>query len=81
MAEWIDIKERLPKKDERVLVVCTNLQNKMQEHISICEFWGEKHEYLGKVYCKPMWSGHKNVIYWQPLPELPRTPKERGGEK
>lgn len=79
MAEWIDIKERLPKKGERVLVVCTNLQNKMQEHISICEFWGEKHEYLGKVYYKPMWSGYKNVTYWQPLPELPRTPQKEEG--
>ena len=68
---WIDVKDKLPKKYERVLVVCTNYNNKMQRHISICEFFGDKHEYLGKVYHKSIWSGHKEVTHWQPLPELP----------
>ena len=68
---WIDVKDKLPQKNERVLVVCTNYNNKMQRHISICEFWGDKHEHLGEVYHKPMWSGHKKVTHWQPLPELP----------
>lgn len=35
---WIDVKDKLPKKNERVLAVCTNYNNKMQRHISICEF-------------------------------------------
>ena len=68
---WIDVKDKLPKKNERVLVVCTNRNNQMQRHVSICEFWGDRHKYLNKVYYKPMWSGHKEVTHWQPLPELP----------
>ena len=69
---WISVEDRLPKKNERVLVVCTNRNNKMQKHISICEFWGDKHQHLDKTYYKPMWSGNKEVIFWQPLPDLPK---------
>lgn len=72
MSKWIDVKERLPKKNERVLVVCTNRQNKMQEHISICDFWGDRHWVNGELVTVPLWSGYKNVTYWQPLPELPK---------
>ena len=28
-----------------------------------------------------MWDSLTEVTYWMPLPEPPRTPKERGGEK
>jgi hypothetical protein len=69
---WISVNDKLPKKGERVLVVCTNYQNQMQEHVSICEFWGDCHYVCGKVVRKPLWSGHKNVTHWMPLPELPR---------
>ena len=72
MAEWIDVSERLPKKNERVFVVCINRNNKMQRHVSICDFWGDGHEYLGNIYYKPKWSGHKEVTHWMPLPELPK---------
>lgn len=69
---WISVDEALPHTGERVLVVCVNCQNKMQRHISICDFRGARHEYLGKIYIHPKWSGHKQVTHWAPLPELPK---------
>lgn len=70
--KWVSVAEALPHTHERVLVVCINRQNKMERHVSICEFWGARHEVLGGVYIKPMWSGHKEVTHWAPLPELPK---------
>ena len=63
---WNRVEDVLPKKNDRVLVVCTNSQNQMQQHISICEYWGNDNP--GH---KPMWSGHKDVTHWANLPELP----------
>ena len=67
---WIPITDEgpLPKKNERVLVVCTNRQNKMQRHVSICEYWGNE-------FGKPRWSGCKEVTHWSPLPEMPEETK------
>lgn len=68
MAEWISVNDKLPKSYERVLVVCINPQNHMQKHISICYFWGNRPWSSKK---EPLWSGHKNVTHWMPLPDLP----------
>ena len=62
--KWIPVTECLPKEHERVLVVCYNLQNHTDVHVSIANYWGRKNG------C-PMWSGKKRVSHWHPLPELP----------
>jgi hypothetical protein len=67
--KWISVEEALPKYNQRVLVVCTNQENFMQEHVSICTFWGDNHLGIPRPY--PMWSGKKTVTHWMPLPELP----------
>lgn len=65
MNKWINVNDQLPRSGDRVLVVCTNPNNKMQEHISICSFthWAGEKTY---------WSGRKQVTYWMPLPALPK---------
>lgn len=68
--KWISVDDALPHVHERVLVVCINLENKMQRHVSICDYWG---------CIRPghlRWSGRKQVTHWAPLPELPSMNKE-----
>ena len=68
--EWISVKDSLPKYGQRVLVVCTNLQNKMQKHVSICDYWGSGSD-NGLRRARPLWSGWKTVTHWMPLPDIP----------
>lgn len=70
-SEWISVNDALPQYNQRVLVVCTNPQNFMQEHVSICTFCGTNH--LGIPRARPLWSGWKTVTHWMPLPELPKS--------
>ena len=64
MPNWISVEEALPKTHQQVLVVCTNPQNHMQRHVSLCTFNGRGPR---------MWSGWKTVTHWMPLPELPEV--------
>lgn len=68
---WIPVSMRLPKMGERVLVVCTNLQNQMQAHVSIASWWPVHWLEWEKDPTKILWSGHRHVTHWAPLPDLP----------
>jgi hypothetical protein len=61
---WIPVTSFLPHEYERVLVVCYNLQNHHDVHVSIATYWGKRNG-------QPLWSGKKKVSHWMPLPELP----------
>ena len=65
MAEWIDVNDKLPSIDDLCLLCMENRITKYR-WIVIGYFHANYDEY---------------VTHWQPMPELPRTPKERGGEK
>lgn len=71
-AFWVPVNMGLPKMGERVLVVCTNMQNQMQEHVSIASWWPIRWE-AGKLKepTNAHWSGHRHVTHWAPLPKLP----------
>lgn len=54
---WISVKDRLPEEIGYYLVV---IGNEMLISIDIAE------------YSEGYWHKHDEVIYWQPLPELPK---------
>ena len=63
--KWISVKNALPKKLERVLVVCTNPWSVNDiPHVTMATYWGTP-------YGKPTWSRHRNVTHWMQPPELP----------
>lgn len=55
--QWISIKDRLPDEDDCYLVV---IESEICVSIDIAE------------YSKNRWHKHDKVLYWQPLPELPK---------
>ena len=55
--QWISVKDRLPEEIGYYLVV---IGNEMLVSIDIAEY-SENH-----------WHKHDKVLYWQPLPELPK---------
>lgn len=71
MAEWIDVNERLPGRGVRVLVY---LKEKVGRYTRI-----DTDRVIAKNVGWVRWG--EDVTHWMPLPEPPRTPKERGGEK
>lgn len=61
--KWIPVSERLPEKQQRVLVYCES--KTIRKHITSCTYMGG---YLGSK----QWSRHvRNVTHWMPLPEPP----------
>ena len=60
MAEWIDVKEKLPRDDNHVLC-CTETKNKAKNVI------------IG-YYMDGAWrcGMNRNVTHWMPLPEPPK---------
>ena len=69
-ASWISVDTYLPKRFERVLVICVNnRQNQMQRHIAIREYCG-----IDQMTKCHMWSGNSKVTHWMPLPEIPELP-------
>lgn len=71
MSEWIPVSERLPKRDELVLVTY-----KTANEIHLCKYLDD-----GSVY--PWWSyidgcraWNNVVLAWQPLPEPYRESEE-----
>lgn len=68
MAEWIDVNERLPQNPMRCLVYTRR-----------GDVSGHGIAYYGGYY-----DGFSvlfgTVTHWMPLPEPPRTPKERGAD-
>lgn len=90
MSEWISVNDKLPEdvygKDREQITVLVYTKGKKVSQCSRCaEYDLDKREPFerdvlernGKFY----WSKNKQVTHWMPLPEPPRTPKERGGEK
>ena len=61
--QWISVKDRLPEEIGYYLVV---IGNEMLISIDIAE------------YCEGYWHKHDEVIYWQPLPELPKEGDTNG---
>ena len=55
--QWISVKERQPDKDDLYLVA---VENEICVYIDIAD------------YSNNQWHKHDEVIYWQPLPELPK---------
>ena len=55
--QWISVDDRLPEEIGYYLVV---IGNEMLISIDIAE------------YSEGYWHKHDEVIYWQPLPELPK---------
>lgn len=62
MAEWIDVNERLPNDDERVLTFSKSLSYSTLGGIAVQWGW----------CCK---KKSTDISHWMPLPE---PPKERG---
>lgn len=50
----------------RYLVVCFNPQNHYDIHVSIATYM-HKHKPTGRH----VWSGHKHVLFWANVPEMP----------
>lgn len=69
MDNWISVKDRLPKKQNPVLVYCeTEEQSVYIAHFDKdLEYWLSEVEYLTQNWCKTL-----NVTHWQPLPEPPK---------
>ena len=55
--QWISVKERQPDKDDLYLVA---VENEICVYMDIAD------------YSNNQWHKHDEVIYWQPLPELPK---------
>lgn len=77
MPEWISVKDRLPKKNDRYLCV---LENRV---ITICSFARnlkkvDKYDFnsnkSGWYDYDSEWGHYEisNVTHWKPLPELPK---------
>lgn len=68
MAEWISVKERLPENGVKVLVYSAENKNDYEIGAYSDTYSG----FFVRQFC------YENITHWMPLP---RTPKERGGEK
>ena len=68
MTEWISVNDRLPENGVKVLVY--SAENKNDYEI------GAYSETYKGFFVRQFY--YENITHWMPLP---RTPKERGGEK
>ncbi len=83
MAEWIDVNERLPERDgETVLCYVKNSSTEGETYVTGC-IQQRKHWFLQtcNIGVATFPNHYWKVTHWMPLPEPPRTPKERGAEK
>lgn len=63
--KWISTKDKLPKEDELVLVICEG--NYTLAYYSNDLWWNSSDYLIG--------SGAKSVDYWLPLPQMPNSKK------
>lgn len=70
--KWIPVTERLPKKNEMVLVYCKDktIRGLDVRHIGSCDngFWFLKTQPGTESFPHPEWE----VTHWRPLPEPPK---------
>ena len=70
--EWISVKDRLPEKNETVLVYCANktIQGGATRHIGSCDngFWFLKTQPGIASFPHLEWE----VTHWMPLPQPPK---------
>ena len=64
--EWISVEESLPKQDEEVIVLCDELNTAPCYKIAFGHI-------VDKTICKD-YNGWNipNVVYWLPMPKLPK---------
>lgn len=67
---WISVKDRLPKQDEEVIVLCDDLNTAPLYKISFAHI-------VDKTMCQD-YNGWNipNVVYWFPMPKLPKEQEE-----
>jgi hypothetical protein len=59
-SEWISVEDRLPSRNERILVWCES--KTIKKHITACTYMGDG-KFSRHVRC---------VTHWMPLPEPPK---------
>ncbi len=69
MSEWIDVNERLPKKDGRYIVHTRNLTGyaPLENNIFVAVFAFDDFAFKG-------WEDNE-VTHWKPLPKPPKQKK------
>lgn len=75
---WHDAKLDLPKNHEQVLVVKQLKNRERSISIGYCIPEYTRHDYVtGQDVTEPYWvcSGNNNIIYWMPLPKMPKEEK------
>ena len=74
MNGWISVKDRLPENDDSVLIVKQLKDGTRNIAIGYCvPDWRIHNAITGEDRTEPRWvcGGNNNVIYWQPLPDMP----------
>lgn len=68
MAEWISVKDRLPKENgEYLCVICAYAHGTHKWHKRVILFW-EDNLWIDTANC----FRTKKPLYWMPLPEPPK---------
>lgn len=82
MAEWISVKDRMPRYNETVLVYRPTMAEKILAD-SYYGFYGEDDDkwHEGWTHFGKDIKGNDVITHWRTLPEPPRTQKERGEER
>lgn len=78
---WIDVRDALPDSEQRVLAVKQLKDGRRDICIAYCNLcWPHYNVKTREMEIGPYWvcGGNNNVIYWQPLPEMPEDGKELG---
>lgn len=78
MSEWIRVEDRLPEDDGTVLAVKQLKDGSRQICLAYCNLdWMYRDPVSGVTRHEPRWvcGGNNNIIWWQPLPEMPEEGK------
>ena len=77
MTEWISVSDKLPERGIDYLCRCIIKDNTDYPFFMVLRYI--------MIDVNPHFQHECDdglrVTHWMPIPELPRTPKERGGEK
>lgn len=75
MTEWISVKDRVPDDQKSVLIVKQLKGGGRTVGMGYCiKDYSYKDYSTNEIIRKPRWvcAGTGNVVYWMPLPELPK---------